>query len=152
MVYAEDAGEMAADVVLKESYAVAQGNFNAAGDASAAIKEVLKKVGIGTAIVRRVAIASYEAELNIIIHSDGGRLLLAVSRDKVLLTAEDDGPGIPDIEQAMTEGFSTAPESVRQLGFGAGMGLPNMQRCADDFFITSAPEIGTRITMGFDLR
>ena len=152
MVCAEDAEEMAADVLLKESYAVARGNFNAAGDASSAIKEVLKRVGISTAIVRRVAIASYEAELNIIIHSSGGRILLAVSRDKIVLTAEDDGPGIPDIAQAMTEGFSTAPESVRQLGFGAGMGLSNMQRCADDFFITSAPETGTCITMGFDVR
>lgn len=143
---------MSGEHVLTESHAIKAGDFNAAGDASSAIKNVLKRLGVNTAAVRRVAIASYEAELNIIIHSLGGRLTLAVSRDTVSLVAEDDGPGIADLEQAMTEGFSTAPDSVRLLGFGAGMGLPNMKRCADDFDITSQPGKRTTIRMRFDIR
>jgi len=138
--------------VLTESYTVRSGDFNAAGDASSAIKNMLKRLGVNTAAVRRVAIASYEAELNIIIHSLGGSLTLAVSRDSVALVADDAGPGIEDVEQAMIEGYSTAPESVRLLGFGAGMGLSNMKRCADEFIIESIPGKGTTIRMRFDLR
>ncbi len=138
--------------VLTESYSVRPGDFNAAGDASSSIKNLLKRLGVNTAAIRRVAIASYEAELNIIIHSLGGNLSLAVSRDFVSLVADDVGPGIEDVEQAMVEGFSTAPESVRMLGFGAGMGLSNMKRCADDFYIESAPGRGTTIRMRFDVR
>ncbi len=138
--------------VLTESYSVRSGDFNAAGDASSSIKNLLKRLGVNTAAVRRVAIASYEAELNIIIHSLGGTLSLAVSRDAVSLVANDAGPGIEDVEQAMVEGYSTAPESVRLLGFGAGMGLSNMKRCADDFNIESTPGKGTTIRMRFDVR
>ncbi len=142
---------MPGEATLRESYDIAAGDFNAAGDASAEIKGVLKRLGISTAVVRRVAIASYEAELNIIIHSLGGHLTLTVSRDGVVLTAVDYGPGIPDIAQAMVEGYSTAPESVRQLGFGAGMGLSNMDRCADQFDIQSEVGRGTTIRMTFRL-
>lgn len=142
---------MHADAVLNEKYDVKAGDFNSAGDASSSIKNVLKRLGVGNAVLRKIAIASYEAELNIIIHSHGGRLKLAVMRDEVALVAEDDGPGIPDVAQAMTEGYSTAPESVRMLGFGAGMGLPNMKRCADEFDITSGVGRGTVIRMKFIL-
>ena len=142
---------MAGEVTLRERYTIAAQNFNAAGDASADIKGVLRRLGIGTAVIRRIATASYEAELNIAIHSLGGTLSLTVSRESITLSAEDCGPGIADIAQAMTEGFSTAPESVRQLGFGAGMGLPNMQRCADEFTITSELGRGTSIRMVFHL-
>ncbi len=137
---------------LTESYLVHSGDFNAAGDASSSIKNVLKRLGVNNAAVRRVAIASYEAELNIIIHSLGGRITLTVSRDTVSLLVEDNGPGIADVDQAMMEGFSTAPESVRLLGFGAGMGLPNMKRCADEFVINSESGHGTTIQMRFDIR
>jgi serine/threonine-protein kinase RsbT len=140
------------EYALNESYSVQSGNFNAAGDASASIKNILKRLGISTSVIRQIAIAAYEAELNIIIHSLGGHLRLIVSRDLVTLIAEDCGPGIADLQQAMTEGFSTAPESVRMLGFGAGMGLPNMKRCADDFDIVSHPGKGTTIRMKFNVR
>lgn len=142
---------MANEATLTERYAVAAGDFNAAGDASAAIKEVLKRLGIDTQIVRRIAIASYEAELNIIIHSYGGQMTLSVSRDRIALVAKDMGPGIADVQQAMTEGFSTAPDSVRELGFGAGMGLPNMLRNAGEFDLQTG-ETGTTVTMLFPLR
>jgi serine/threonine-protein kinase RsbT len=142
---------MQADIILNEHYDVKSGDFNSAGDASSSIKNVLKRLGIGNAALRKVAIASYEAELNIIIHSHGGRLRLSVNRDAVLLLAEDDGPGIADVAQAMTEGYSTAPESVRMLGFGAGMGLPNMKRCTDEFDISSGLGRGTTIRMKFVL-
>lgn len=142
---------MHADAVLNERYDVKAGDFNSAGDASSSIKNVLKRLGVSNAVLRKIAIASYEAELNIIIHSQGGRLRLAVMRDEVMLAAEDDGPGIPDVEQAMTEGYSTAPDSVRMLGFGAGMGLPNMKRCSDGFDITSEVGRGTVIRMRFIL-
>jgi anti-sigma regulatory factor (Ser/Thr protein kinase) len=136
---------------LIEHYNIEAGNFNAAGDASAAIKDLLKRLGINTQLVRRISIASYEAELNIIIHSYGGQLTLSVNRDMVVLQATDTGPGIADVEKAMMEGFSTAPDSIRELGFGAGMGLPNMERCASGFEIQSSPQ-GTVITMNFQMR
>ena len=142
---------MGSDGSLIERYPVVAGDFNAAGDASAAIKEVLKRLGIDTQVVRRISIASYEAELNIIIHSHGGQLTLSVSRDRITLIASDSGPGIADVEQAMTEGFSTAPDSVRELGFGAGMGLPNMARCAGEFDLQTGG-LGTTVTMRFPLR
>jgi serine/threonine-protein kinase RsbT len=143
---------MNTEYVLNESYSVRPGDFNAAGDASSSIKNVLKRLGLGAAVIRSVSIAAYEAELNIIIHSSGGSLRLAVSRDTVALVAQDLGPGIDDLQQAMTEGYSTAPESVRMLGFGAGMGLPNMKRCADDFDIVSEKGKGTTIRMKFRIR
>ena len=142
---------MHADTVLNERYDIKAGDFNSAGDASSSIKNVLKRLGVSNVVLRKVAIASYEAELNIIIHSYGGRLKFTVMRDAVVLIAEDDGPGIPDVAQAMTEGYSTAPESVRMLGFGAGMGLPNMKRCTDEFDISSEIGRGTLIRMKFFL-
>ena len=101
--------------------------------------------------MRKVAVASYEVELNLVIHSLGGKLMLDVGTDGVLLVSEDVGPGIPDIAMAMREGYSTASEEARSLGFGAGMGLPNMKRNADDFDIQSEMGKGTRISMRFNL-
>lgn len=136
---------------LTKAFEVQSGDFSAAGDASAGIKRVLKKLGIDSAVVRRVSIASYEAELNLIIHSHGGQLVLSVTQDRVELVSKDVGPGIEDVNQAMVAGYSTAPESVRTLGFGAGMGLPNMQRVADTFDIQSQLGVGTTIDMAFHL-
>lgn len=137
--------------LLTKTFEVQSGDFSAAGDASAGIKRVLKKLGIDSAVVRRVSIASYEAELNLIIHSHGGQMIMAVTPTQVELMSKDVGPGIADVNQAMVAGYSTAPESVRTLGFGAGMGLPNMQRVADDFDIQSQLGVGTTITMAFRL-
>ena len=140
-----------ADVSILETFEVERGAFETAGEASATIKRTLKKLGVGISILRRVAVATYEVELNLIIHSMGGKLMLSVDENWVYVTSSDVGPGIPDIDRAMTEGYSTAPEDVRNLGFGAGMGLPNMKRNADDFSIESEVGKGTTIRMGFKL-
>ena len=103
-------------------------------------------------MLRRVSVASYEVELNLVIHSMGGTLTLQVDPEKVTLISQDVGPGIPDIDKAMTEGYSTANEEARTLGFGAGMGLPNMRRNATDFDIQSQVGVGTTIMMSFALK
>ena len=139
------------DVLLKKSFPVASGDFSSAGDASASIKAMLKKLGVNPGVIRKISIASYEAELNLIIHSQGGELAMIVERDMIRLTSEDVGPGIADIDQAMREGYSTADEEARSLGFGAGMGLPNMKRNADRFAIESRLGEGTTIDMMFAL-
>lgn len=133
------------------SFEVASGAFETAGDASASIKRKLKQLGIDSLVLRRIAVASYEAELNLIIHSMGGSLSVQISPDKIVLVSEDVGPGIPDVDKAMQEGWSTASEEARDLGFGAGMGLPNMKRNADDFSIESAVGKGTKIMMAFNI-
>ncbi len=137
------------DPLLHTSVPVVKGDFATAGEGSAAFKNTLKQLGIDPGIVRRVAIAAYEVELNLVIHSDGGELTLEVSPKVIELIASDIGPGIPDIDLAMREGYSTAPDSVRDMGFGAGMGLPNMKRNADGFSITSRVGVGTEIKMRF---
>ena len=136
---------------LFKSFPVAAGDFRSAGDASASIKGMLKKLGVNPGVIRRISIAAYEAELNLIIHSQGGELSMAVEPQMIRLKSEDVGPGIADVSKALQEGFSTAPESVRELGFGAGMGLPNMKRCANRFSISSQLGEGTHIMMEFDL-
>lgn len=124
-------------LALKEIFFITAGDFITAGEASGKIKKILKQIEIEGNLVRKVCVATYEAELNLVIHSLGGTLQVEISPLDMRVIAQDIGPGIENIDLAMQEGFSTAPESVRQLGFGAGMGLPNMKRCADDFFITS---------------
>ncbi|MDR3050297.1 MAG: anti-sigma regulatory factor [Oscillospiraceae bacterium] len=136
---------------IREVFPVEAGGFTTAGEASATIKQILKKLGVDAGVVRRVAVASYEVELNLIIHSLGGELLLHVDDHRVRITSQDRGPGIPDIDLAMREGYSTASEDARSLGFGAGMGLPNMKRNADQFAITSDPGVGTCIQMDFNI-
>jgi len=137
--------------ILTNAYDVRAGEFQTAGDASASIKRKLKQIGVNSAVLRRIAVASYEAELNLIIHSNGGQLKLEMTPDSIILVSEDIGPGIADISKAMQEGFSTASEEARDLGFGAGMGLPNMKRNADGFEIESEVGKGTRIQMSFKL-
>ena len=136
---------------LHAEYPVAAGDYTRAGEASADIKRRLKQLGVSSNVLRRVAVAYYEVELNLVIHSLGGKLNLDVDQDGVWLISEDVGPGIPDISLAMREGWSTANEEARSMGFGAGMGLPNMKRNADDFEIKSELGIGTRISMRFAL-
>ena len=137
--------------ILEKSFPVEAGAYTTAGEASTTIKRTLKQLGVNAEVLRRVSVACYEVELNLVIHSDGGKLTLDVDTDGVLLVSEDVGPGIADISMAMREGYSTASEEARSLGFGAGMGLPNMKRNADDFDIQSEVGKGTRISMRFRL-
>ena len=135
----------------QKSYQVIHGNYAEAGVASADIKRTLRQLGVSADVLRRVSVASYEAELNMVIHSLGGELTVQVDPDHILLNTSDRGPGIEDIPTAMREGFSTADEEARGLGFGAGMGLPNMKRNADSFDIQSQVGTGTQIQMEFKL-
>ncbi len=122
-------------------------NFTSAGQASVIMKKNLRQLGISPDTIRRVSIAMYEGEINMVIHAGGGVADVTVDEKGVEIVLEDQGPGIKDIEQAMQEGFSTAPDNIRSLGFGAGMGLPNMKRYTDKMEIESTPGVGTRITM-----
>ncbi len=122
-------------------------DFTSAGQASVQIKKSLRQLGIAPETIRRVSIAMYEGEINMVIHAGGGEADVSVSENEVIITLTDHGPGIPNIEQAMQEGFSTAPDAIRSLGFGAGMGLPNMKRYTDYMDIQSEVGKGTTITM-----
>ncbi len=132
---------------LTMEFDIKAGDFVLAGEASSKIKDTLKKLGVKPEILKKVAIVSYEAEMNIVIHSVGGVLKAIISKDKIEIIAEDRGPGIENIELAMMEGYSTAPEEIRNLGFGAGMGLPNMKKYSDYFEIESQKGSGTRVYM-----
>ena len=132
---------------IRLQYTVPGDDFARAGEASADLKNTLKRLGLPAAAVRRIAIALYEGEINLAIHAGGGQIDVSIDDDAVEMVLSDQGPGIPDIELAMSEGFSTASAQVRSLGFGAGMGLPNMKRYTDEFFIRSAVGLGTTITM-----
>ena len=136
---------------LLRQYDIISLDYDRAGEASAGIKRALRSLGVGPDVLRRVSVAAYEAEMNLVIHSLGGTLSLAVDKDAITLTAEDRGPGIRNIEKAMRAGFSTADDRARDMGFGAGMGLPNIRRNADDFQIDSTPGTGTRIEARFTL-
>lgn len=126
-------------------------NFVAAGEASAQIKKMLKKMGLPGEIIRKVAIAMYEGEINTVIHGGGGYADVEITGDSITMVLTDHGPGIPDVEKAMQSGYSTAPEEVRALGFGAGMGLPNMQKNTDEMKIDTEVGVGTTITMKVNL-
>ena len=137
--------------MIKESYPVKANDMTAAGDVSARIKRQMKQLGIPAGVVRRVSVGTYEAEINLVIHSDGGRIDFEISPENITIRVVDQGPGIPDLKKAMTEGWSTASNEVRNMGFGAGMGLPNMKRNADQFTIESEVGKGTTIDMTFKL-
>lgn len=122
-------------------------DFTRAGEASATVKRTLRQLGFPADTVRRVAIAMYEGEINMVIHAGGGVADVEILPDKVVVVLTDHGPGIPDIEKAMQEGWSTAPDNVRSLGFGAGMGLPNMKKYTDAMDIRTAVGQGTTMTL-----
>ena len=122
-------------------------DFTSAGEASAEVKKKLRLLGYSPETIRRVSIAMYEGEINMVIHAGGGVADVSVYDDKIEVVLQDNGPGIADIELAMSEGYSTAPEAIRSLGFGAGMGIPNMKRYADYFDIESTVGKGTRVTL-----
>ena len=122
-------------------------DFTSAGQASVQVKKNLRRLGIPPETIRRISIAMYEGEINMVIHANGGEAEVLVYEDRIEMILTDHGPGIANIDQAMQEGFSTAPDNVRSLGFGAGMGLPNMKRYTDDMQIESVVGEGTTITM-----
>lgn len=134
---------------MNVKYEVVGGDFDRAGEASSSIKRLLQKIGVSPNIIRRIAIGTYEAEMNVIIHAGGGQVAAEISPEATTILVSDAGPGIPNIELAMQEGWSTAPDYVREMGFGAGMGLPNMMKCSDAFDIDSSLDKGTRIKMIF---
>jgi len=133
-------------------YSVKARDFVHGGEASSKIKRALERLGAHPGIVRRVAVATYEAETNILIHSYGGEIIAELRPERMRIIAIDNGPGIPDIEQAMQAGFSTAPDWIRELGFGAGMGLSNIKACADEMSLQSEMGVGTRLEMIYKLR
>ena len=132
-------------------YSVTGHDFNKAGESASRVKAMLKRLGFAPQIVRRVAIATYEAEMNLIIYTEGGEIRVRVEPDKILVRVEDSGPGIPDIEKALQPGYSTAPEWVRELGFGAGMGLVNIRKCATKMGLRSVVGKGTRLRINVSI-
>ncbi|MEW6672249.1 MAG: CBS domain-containing protein [Thermodesulfobacteriota bacterium] len=138
---------------LRLRFDVEAGDYDRAGLASVQLKRELAARGVDPALLRRVAIATHEAETNLIIHStSGGTIIAVLEPENIRLTVTDNGPGIENIEQAMQPGFSTASDFVRSLGFGAGMGLGNIKRCVDHFELKSKPGLGTRLNLRFNLR
>lgn len=132
---------------LSLEYVVPGDDFARAGEASSKVKNILKRVGYDSTCIRRVAIAMYEGEINMIIHGGGGVAHVEIYPDHVEINLIDEGPGIADIEQAMQAGWSTAPEDVRSLGFGAGMGLPNIKKNTDEMRLESEVGKGTKLYM-----
>ena len=133
--------------LLSLHYDVSGTDFTCAGEASGKIKKNLKELGFPTSIVRNVAIAVYEGEINMVIHGGGGVIDVEISPECISIVLADQGPGIPDVSLAMQEGYSTAPENVRQLGFGAGMGLPNIKKYTDKMIIETEVGKGTTIRL-----
>jgi serine/threonine-protein kinase RsbT len=130
---------------IKLNYEILSDDFSTAGEASSNMKKMLIQLGIKPDIIKRASISMYEAEINAVIHADGGEAEVEIDSDKIVIRITDTGPGIPDIDLAMKEGYSTAPDSVRQLGFGAGMGLPNIKRYADKLDISTEIGQGTKV-------
>lgn len=138
--------------VINFHYIVDGDDFTSAGEASVNVKKKLRQLGVDPAIIRRVSIAMYEGEVNMVIHANGGFVDVNVYSDKIEIIISDEGPGIENVELAMQEGFSTAPDYVRSLGFGAGMGLPNMKSYTDEMRIETKIGVGTKITMIVNLQ
>ncbi len=133
--------------MLELHYVVPGDDFTRAGEASGDVKHKLKKIGYAPDAVRRISIAMYEGEINMVIHAGGGEANVSIDPEKVEILLEDHGPGIADVEKAMQAGWSTAPDNVRSLGFGAGMGLPNIEKYTDEMVIDSVVGIGTKLKM-----
>ncbi len=132
---------------MEQHYIIDDSNFDMAGEASSSVKRTLTKLGVPPAIVKRVAIAMYEAEINAFIHGGGGEAFVDIDQDKVSIVIRDEGKGIADLELAKQEGWSTADENVRKMGFGAGMGLPNIRKNTDELEIITGPGEGTEVRM-----
>ena len=142
---------MSSENVFSQKFEITGSNFSNAGRISTSIKEILKEIGIDPSIIIRASIASYEAEMNVVMYAQRGVLTLNITPEKLHLKLEDEGAGIENIEMAMKEGFSTATDEMREMGFGAGMGLPNIKKNADKFEISSTPNKGTTLNIIFCL-
>jgi serine/threonine-protein kinase RsbT len=142
---------MAANLIFKQEFKIEGGDFVNGGDASCQIGILLKEVGIDPDIILRSTVAAYEAEMNVVIYARQGTMYFSINTDQIVLKVEDEGPGIEDVEIAMQEGYSTATAEVREMGFGAGMGLPNIKRNADVFNINSIAGRGTQLEIVFNL-
>ena len=129
------------------TFDIVKGNFTSAGNASGSVKKTLKQLNVDPASIKRIVVALYEAEINAVAHAYGGKIDIDIDGDKIVMVVADQGPGIPNIELAMTEGYSTASQKVREMGFGAGMGLPNMKKNTDKLDIQTELGVGTTITM-----
>jgi serine/threonine-protein kinase RsbT len=136
---------MEAELVFRQRFKIKGGDFINGGDASIEIGNILKEVGIDPEIILRVTVAAYEAEMNVVIYAEKGIMDFCIADDRISITIKDEGKGIEDIELAMQEGYSTASEEIREMGFGAGMGLPNIKKNADIFNISSEKGKGTRL-------
>lgn len=132
---------------MKLRYEVSAEDLSLAGKASTEVKRALGRLGVDPGAIKRTAVSMYEAEMNMVIHGGGGVAEAELSPERIIITMEDSGPGIPDLDLAMQEGYSTAPEWIREMGFGAGMGLPNIKRNADDLRIESEVGKGTKVTI-----
>jgi anti-sigma regulatory factor (Ser/Thr protein kinase) len=130
---------------MRLEFDIASGDFSQAGRASSRIKKVLKQLHVDPKIIKRIVIAVYEAEVNVVAHSVGGTIVAEIEGNDIEVTVQDNGPGIENIELAMKEGYSTASKKVRDMGFGAGMGLPNINKNTDELDIKSTPGVGTRL-------
>jgi len=139
------------EATLQEEFEITGGDFINGGSASCRIKNILKDIGVDAEIIRRVAIASYEAEMNIVMYAKKGIMRFFLTPKKILIKVNDEGPGIRDIELAMQPGYSTATTEMREMGFGAGMGLPNIRKNADKFNIQSAVNKGTQLEIEINL-
>ena len=135
------------ETLFSQQFSVEGGDFRNAGNASTQIKTILKQIGIPGEVIRRVAIAAYEAEMNMVMYAKRGVITLRIEPMKVEISVEDEGPGIEDIELAMQEGYSTASPEIREMGFGAGMGLPNIKKNSDEFSIASTVGKGTQLSI-----
>lgn len=133
--------------VLKKHFEVSGDDFTIAGEASSQVKRILKKLNFDKEAIRRVSIAMYEGEINMVIHANGGTADVEIHPDRVDILLTDTGPGIPDLDLAMQEGYSTAPDNIRSLGFGAGMGLPNIKKYTDDLKVETEVGVGTKVYM-----
>jgi len=139
------------DRVFSQVFRVQGGEMYNAGKASAKIKSILKQLGVSAVIIRRVAIAAYEAEMNVVMYARRASITFEVSPEQIRIIIDDEGPGIPDVELAMQEGYSTATQEMHEMGFGAGMGLPNIKKNADSLKIESTVGKGTHLVMTIDI-
>jgi serine/threonine-protein kinase RsbT len=142
---------MSSENELSHHFEIKGGDFSNAGRTSTTIKEILQEIGIDHSVIVRAAIASYEAEMNVVMYAHRGLLILNITPEKLHLKLEDEGPGIENVDLAMKEGFSTATDEMREMGFGAGMGLPNIKKNADKFEVSSIPGKGTSLEITISL-
>lgn len=137
---------------IKLHYTVPGDDFTRAGAASGDVKRTLKELGISPNVIRNVSIAMYEGEINMVIHANGGEIDVEITEDEIIMALKDQGPGIENVELAMKEGYSTAPDNIRNLGFGAGMGLPNIKKYTDEFSIDTKVGVGTTLNLKVNIQ